>query len=453
MLLTKEVEVKVWGKTVKHFNALGYNVKHGDIITVKVDDLPKGSKVKIKVVCDFCGEERYISYYDYLKSIESDGRYACIHCVHFKTSEYMLKNYGVTTYSQTNECKEKVKQSNLERFGTEYYSQTQEWLDRKKNTSLKRYGYGCNLQCEDIKRAIRDTNLKKYGFEYATQSQIVKDKTRTTVQEKYGANSIFEVPEIRDKIFETNLSKYGHKYSIQSEEIRNKVKETNMRNLGVEYPMQSKEIRDKKEKTCLEKYNVTTPFALKEVREKAIDTMYKNGNIQCSIQQSYIYNLYRKHNDNVKLNYPIGKNFFADICLLNEKIVVEYDGKGHNLSVVLGNITQEEFDKKEIIRNNVIKHEGYKQMHIVSTNIIKLPSDSILLKMLLEAKEYFSTTNHSWCTYDIDQSLLFSAEHKDGIHYSFGELRTIKDSDINTIKENDLNTPRKEDDNNENVLW
>ena len=134
------------------------------------------------------------------------------------------------------------------------------------------------------------------------------------------------------------------------------------------------------------------------------------------------------------------------------KIDIEYDGGFHNGQVKLGRLTQEEFDQKEIIRNNIIKREGYKIMRIVSRKDL-LPSDSTLLQMLSEAKEYFSKTNHHWCTYDIDQSLLFSAEHKDGIYYDFCELRTIKDSDLNTIKDNNLNTPRKEDDNNENVLW
>ena len=45
------------------------------------------------------------------------------------------------------------------------------------------------------------------------------------------------------------------------------------------------------------------------------------------------------------LNYPIGK-YFADI-LLQDNIVVEYDGSGHDMSVRMGIITYENFIYKE----------------------------------------------------------------------------------------------------------
>ena len=46
--------------------------------------------------------------------------------------------------------------------------------------------------------------------------------------------------------------------------------------------------------------------------------------------------------------------------------------------------------------------------------------------MLDQAKEYFSTTNHTWIEYDIDTSTMRNAEHKDGVYYEYGKLRKIK---------------------------
>ena len=56
--------------------------------------------------------------------------------------------------------------------------------------------------------------------------------------------------------------------------------------------------------------------------------------------------------------------------------------------------------------------------------------------MLNYARNYFSQyPEHSWIEFNIDTSSIRNAEYKDGIPYSFGELRKIKDSDINTIEE------------------
>ena len=91
------------------------------------------------------------------------------------------------------------------------------------------------------------------------------------------------------------------------------------------------------------------------------------------------------------------------------------------------------FEKKELYRNVAIKREGYKQMRIISSKDL-LPSDTILLQMLQEAKQYFSQyPNHSWIEFNIDTSTIRNAENPEGLPYSFDSLRTIKDSDLNTI--------------------
>ena len=81
-------------------------------------------------------------------------------------------------------------------------------------------------------------------------------------------------------------------------------------------------------------------------------------------------------------------------------------------------------DQKELIRDKVIKSEGYKIVRIKSDTDY-LPQDVVLFQMLNEAKYYFATTNHTWQTYDIDKSMLFNAMHKQGIPYNFGSLRKI----------------------------
>lgn len=221
-------------------------------------------------------------------------------------------------------------------------------------------------------------------------------KLRDSVLSIYNVENVSQSDEVKKKIVSTNIKKYGSIAPAQNKDVMTKMKESFLLNYGVENPMQSLEIR-----------------------EKANKTLCKNGNIRTSKQQIYLCNLY-----DGKINFPI-KYYPVDICLPEEKLVIEYDGAGHRLRVVLGSLTQEEFNKKEIIRNAIIKKEGYKQMRIISSKD-KLPPDSILLQMLQDTRNYFSNyPNHSWIEFNISTSTVHNAEYKYGIPYDYGELRTI----------------------------
>lgn len=330
-IITKEVEVVPSGKMIQYYKNKGYNTEYHKPLLVKVGDLSDGSKIKIEVQCDYCGEIKTIRYCDYLKSLKLGSKYSCVKCSYNKAFETNLSLYGSASYSSTKEYRDKVKKTNLER-----------------------YGVGNCAKLEEVKEKMRNTNLQRYDCEYTLQSNIVREKS-----------------------IQTCLKKYGVEYVLQSPEIR----------------------------------------------EKGMQSYYRHSSQMTSKQQLYLCSLYGG-----ELNYPV-KYYSADICFPDEKFAIEFDGNGHDLCVKTGKVTQEDFKHKEIVRNSVFKSEGYKQMRIISqTN--KLPSDQILLQMLSDAKQYFSNTGHSWLTYDIDKSLLFNAEHKDGLPYSFGSLRVIKESDL-----------------------
>lgn len=402
-IISKTTKVKVGGSTFKHYKELGYQFNHiGDEIEVKVEDLTHGSDAKIEILCDMCQKTKMVvGYNTYNQAIKNSGSYVCKECSHKKFVQTMQKKYGVDNPAQLEFVKEKMKQTCLEKYGVEYYTSTDEYKERVKQTCLEKYGVEYSSQSQEVKDKHAKTCLEIYGTKHATQSQIVKDKTKATVQDKYGVDSILQVPEVKDKIFNTNVARYGYKYPIQSEEVQKKVKETIKRNFGVEYAMQSN-----------------------EVKEKASKSFYKNSSVRTSKQQLYLCNIYQG-----VLNYPI-KYYNVDIYLSDDNIVVEYDGGGHRLGQKFNQFTKEEFDRKEIIRHRVIKESGCKQMHIVSYND-KLPSDQILLQMLSETRNYFlKYPNHSWIEFDIDNSIVRNAEHKNGISYDYGELRKIKDSDF-----------------------
>lgn len=383
MILSKTAKVRLWGSNMKPLFEFGYKGKKGDIIDVKIEHLQKGSKAKVEVLCDICKKNKMtVAYEVYNRVVEKTGSYVCRECSYEKTAQTCLEKYGFKTSLQNKLVKEKIKQTNLERYGVEYYGQTKECHDR-----------------------IRQTCLDKYGVEHFAQSQEIKDKKAKTIMERYGADCVFHVEEFKNKIIDTNLKKYGVKSVLKAPEIKEKIRKTNMR-----------------------KYGVPHNFLIPQTREKIMQTYYENGTKISSKQQRYLNNLY-----NGDLNYPI-KNYSADICLLQDKLVIEYDGGGHDLRVVLGQLTQEEFNQKEIIRSNTIKREGYKQMRIISSKDL-LPLDDILLQMLQQAREYFNTTSHSWINYDIDNSKMINAENKDigGVFFDYGKLRKIKEPVVNKI--------------------
>ena len=89
-LLTKEVKIKVHNKR-KYYEALGYKVplrktrdgmkmaKNTEII-VNVKDLPKTSKYKVKVKCNYCNKEYELSYCKYLEHVHDGDISYCQKC-------------------------------------------------------------------------------------------------------------------------------------------------------------------------------------------------------------------------------------------------------------------------------------------------------------------------------------------------------------------------------------
>lgn len=180
------------------------------------------------------------------------------------------------------------------------------------------------------------------------------------------------------KMMETSLEKYGNICSLRNPEVQAKATATNMKNLGVQYPFQNPNIL-----------------------QKCRDSYIKNNKdtVMVSKQQKYLCNLY----DGI-LNYPISL-YFADILL--DDIVVEYDGRGHDLAVRLNHISYDEFIQKEQNREQTIINYGYKIFRIISHED-KLPSDDLLLKIKDNVYNTLHTTDYNIATYNIDtQEMIF----------------------------------------------
>ena len=324
----------------------------------------------------------------------------------------------------------KASKTYFEKTGKEFFYDTSKTItvdisDLQKHSNVK-IEVLCDI-CNQNKSMIKYNDYTKCvenTGNYACR-QCWHEKASKTNQERYGFSSVLKNEEIKEKVAKTNLERYGVIRYGQTKDFLEKLKQTCLTKYGVEHFSKLQEVQNKKKKTNLERYGVPCVLQSPEVCEKIHQTLYRHGTQKTSKQQYYLHKLFGG-----ELNYPI-KYYSADICFPDEKFVVEYDGGFHNGQVKTGKITQEEFNQKEIARNNIIKREGYNQMRIISSKDL-LPSNEILLRMLQQAREYFNTTSHSWINFDIDNSRMINAENKDvgGVFFDYGELHKIKESDF-----------------------
>ena len=222
------------------------------------------------------------------------------------------------------------------------------------------------------------------------------------------------------EIFYTSFAIFVHSNKHQCDKCSEiKKKMDCLDKYGVENPMQRQEIKDKVVKTNMERYGFPSAVQSPEIREKIRQTLYKNGTAPCSNQQIYINQLIGG-----ELNYPV-KNLSLDIAFPEEKLYLEYDGGGHENSIVFGNVTKKEFDNNQRNRTYGLLRSGWKEIRIISIHD-NLPSDQIILEMLSYARTYLK--NHHYIKFDIDNNKIINSQGE--FDFDFGELRKIKLTDL-----------------------
>lgn len=370
MLLTKEVEIKVHPTNIKYLENLGYEIPMR----------PASEAVRKAQHKDFVydiGATILIKVEDAPPNSNAEVEVLCDYCKEEVFTQTLLLYTKATKNFPKSVCK----------------------------------------NCIHLK--IEEVNMLKYGVPYTLKIKEFREKGRKTMQEKYGVSHYSQSPDFREKYDKTCKERYGESYY---QIFTNKAFETFKDRTGYDYPSQSPEVREKVLSSVHEKYGVENISQSEEIKEKKTKSFYKHGSISTSSQQVYLHNLYGG-----ELNFPL-KFYNLDICFTDEKLCVEYSGGGHDLSVKMGYISQEEFKHKEIVRCAAIKNEGYKLMEIIS-EYDYLPSDDILLQMLEYTRKYFSDyPQHSWIRFNIDSSTVRNAEQKKGVFFDYGALRRINKS-------------------------
>jgi len=469
LILPQTVQIKWIGKTRKHYEKKGYVfTKNNNLFEVNVLDLTPSSTVKVLIQCDYCPASFEQKYRDYNRVLEKNiPKSCCQECKGKKNAESNMKRYGVTNPMKLPENQQKIQETNMERYGVTNTSGLDFVKEKRKQTNLDRYGVENPMQNEEIKNKliqnveekygvrstllvpeVRDKIIKtlmdRYGVNNPFKSSIIQEKIKNVVFERYGVEKILTSPEIRSKINATVLSRYGVSNVMQSDVIKSKFVENFLAKYGVENPLQVKEIREKYEDTMEEKYGgkifsqipelieKTKATNLKkygvefytlspEMKEKARITMYENGSVTTSNQQRHIHSLIGG-----ELNFPV-ENINLDIAYPEERIYLEYDGGGHNLTVTIGTLSQEEFDRKEFARSMFLRRKGWKEIRIISTKD-KLPSNEKILEFVQIAKAALQN-GRSWFEINFDNSVIRCSEFE--MEVDFGYMtRLIKNKEI-----------------------
>ena len=248
MLLTKEVDIKI-ANNKEHYKKLGYDVgerldKHGRIsipkhhvISIKVSDLPSGSKAIVDVLCDYCQQEiKKVPYRNYLKGREIIEKDCCSECFSLKYKEVMEVRSGVSNSFQMGDVKEKTKHTVFEKYGVEYIMQSEEFQNKGKQSSIEKYGMESYSQTDEFKQRFKQSSQEKYGVDNPFQSEEIKEKIKQTNLKKYGYEHISQSPKIREKARMTFYQKGLVPTSSQQLEIYEMLKNNNY-NVILNYPV------------------------------------------------------------------------------------------------------------------------------------------------------------------------------------------------------------------------
>lgn len=375
------------GESIQKYIDKGYEYRgKRETFLVDLKDLPLKSNKKVRVICDYCGEEflkKYNVYNDGHKIINKD---CCSNpkCTRQKVKESNLITYGVSSTSSLSEVKDKIKQTNLEKYGVEYVGQAEFVKEKMKQTNLEKYGVEYASQSQEIKDKMKQTCFEKYGVENTSQLDWVKNKMKQTNLERYGKEYYSQTDEYIEKINNTCLEKYGAEwyftsedfqekrkdFDIDYEKIVEKCKQTCVERYGVESPFESEIVKEKIKQTCLEKYGVPYAIMNEDVFCKMLDSKTNNQTNRTSKQEQKCCSLIKQVFGEEYCQPSFRESKYTLDCKLEKdgiKVDIEYDGWYWHKQ-------NQDYDKD---RNDYMLNKGYNVIRIISNG--KMPTKTQLL--------------------------------------------------------------------------
>lgn len=187
MILDKNVKVNINSRNSTFYKNKGYDVKNGDVIVVKIEDLYERSIFKVNVRCDNCNHERKMEMRHYNNNLKKYNIYLCNKCKNIKSKKTKLDIYGDENYNN----KEQNKKTCMEKYGVEHHNKLDFFKEKIKKTKLEKYN---DLNYNNIEKC-NQTKLFKYGNEKYNNME----KNKKTCIEKYGKDNVFKIDDFREK--------------------------------------------------------------------------------------------------------------------------------------------------------------------------------------------------------------------------------------------------------------
>ena len=264
MIKEDKIFVSVNARNIKYYRDLGYEVSFSKFtdkvdLEIPVDKVNKNSKEKITAVCDICKSETKLGLFKYWRNYERGGYnfYSCFGCKNTKKEKTTLEKYGVTSFSQTEEFKEKNVKTCIERYGVSNPNKLKEIREKIKETCLEKYGHTHAMLSPEIIESNR----------IWMSSEEFKTKSKETLMNKYGVDSFSKTDDFKkilsknrdiiiQKMKKTFLEKYGVYHISQTEIWKKKFTE------GLE------KMENKKIETCLDRYGFENVSKVPEIMNK-----------------------------------------------------------------------------------------------------------------------------------------------------------------------------------------
>jgi len=275
---SSNIRRKGWGGCAKCSNQRRGNIQDYEycrkIWKAGGETLPEqdytGNKDKMFYTCSNCNKEAHVSLSEFKK-----GR-RCEQCRRERAQVTNTEIYGAPNPFQSEEIKEKIKETKIAKYGVDHHMKVPEILQKTKDTNMEKYGHAFSFHSKESFEKIRKTCLEKYGYAFPLQSKEIRDKSQATCIDRYKAEYPLQSKEGRAKIDETCMVRYGmplYEY-LQSDECRVKADETCMARYGMplyEY-LQSEECREKSRETCMERYGVEYPMQNEDIFNKMLES-------------------------------------------------------------------------------------------------------------------------------------------------------------------------------------
>ena len=399
MFLDTTTSITWMGNNKSYYENKGYVFTHFfDSFEVAITDLHPGSKTLVRCKCDFCGAI-FVKSFKKIQTIKhSCGQKACRSLLRQTTC---MEKYHVPYALQSKEVQERGKKTMQAKYGCDRPLQHPMFVEKAKNTYQTHYGNSNNQQALQQKR--QKTLLLRTGYAHALQNPLSKEKARQTSLKRYNVPYACQNDAVRKKLSISLLQAHAER----NEDIQAKRRTTCLTTYHCDHVMKDDKIKAKnsasnKIKTMIRRYGVTYPTQnaklMRIIKRKAIQSMYNHGTAPSSQQQRYLCQLL-----NGKLNVPL------DTCsldiVIDNNIVIEYDGGGHDLSVKLGQIAIEDFKRKEQRRERYIYGNGYKLIRYKTTKDV-LFRDKELLTLFQTCIDYLHNTSHHWIHIDVDNLII-----------------------------------------------